>query len=621
MHGAAARLRGDDAVAAARPCPVTVAAVLFALAGALAGCATRAPDARPAPEVASAFRNNVATVAARRHMAAAANPLAAQAGLEILRAGGSAVDAAIAMQMVLGLVEPQSSGIGGGAFLLHWNGDRVQSFDGRETAPAGTTESLFLDAQGHPLPFMEAVVGGRSVGVPGVLRMLELAHRQHGRLAWQRLFGPAIRLAQDGFELSPRLHAVLAAEKALALDENARRYFYLPDGRPKPAGTRLTNPDYAATLKAVAEGGADAFYRGSIAQSIVSAVRGYATNPGTLDARDLAGYVAKERPPVCTDYKRWRVCGMGPPSSGGVAVAQMLGVLARRNIAVVPPVMIGDHLEPQVDAVHLFSEVGRLAYADRAVHLADPDFVAVDVAALLEPSYLAQRARLVTDRSMGHAEAGVPPGTHTSWAEDTSPLRTATSHLSVVDDFGNAVAMTTSIEDAFGSRLMVRGFMLNNELTDFSFLPRAADAKNRARPDGALVANRVQPGKRPRSSMAPTLVFEKESGRLLASIGSPGGSWIINYVTKTLVSLLDWNLDIQSAIALPNFGSRNGPTELETDRFSAQLANGLRQRGHEVRSIAMTSGLQGIVRGSTRDGAGVWMGGADPRREGVALGD
>jgi gamma-glutamyltranspeptidase / glutathione hydrolase len=591
------------------------------LALALAACVARGPELPRPPEPPSGLRSNVASVEARRQMVAAANPIAAQAGLEILRAGGSAVDAAIAVQMVLGLVEPQSSGIGGGAFLLHWDGKRLQSFDGRETAPAGADETLFLDAAGRPLPFMAAVVGGRSVGVPGVLRVLELAHRQHGRLPWARLFDPAVRLAEQGFALSPRLHAVLAAETALASNQAARAYFFAADGNPKPVGTILRNPDYAATLRAIATGGADMFYRGPIGTEIVAAVRGHAGNPGTMTTSDLARYEAKERVPVCSDYKRWRVCGMGPPSSGGIAVAQMLGMLARRNIAVVPPLVEDGHAQPQVDAVHLFSEVGRLAYADRALYVADADFVPVDVSALIDPSYLAARAALISDRSIRHAVAGVPPGMKTTWAADLSPPRTATSHISVVDAFGNATAMTTSIEDAFGARMMVRGFMLNNELTDFSFLPRAPDANGAMHADGALVANRVQPGKRPRSSMAPTLVFEKESGRLLAAIGSPGGSLIINYVMKALVGVFDWGLDIESAIALPNFGSRNGPTELEAGRFNAQFADALRKRGHDVHTIPMTSGLQGIVRVTRADGSVVWAGGADPRREGVALGD
>jgi gamma-glutamyltranspeptidase/glutathione hydrolase len=601
---------------------VAVVARLATLALVLLVTSCAAPQAPPSqPEAPSGFRGGLTSVTATRHMAAAANPLAAEAGRAILRAGGSAVDAAIAMQMVLTLVEPQSSGIGGGAFLLHWDGRRVQSFDGRETAPMAADENLFVTPQGRTMGFADAVVGGRAVGVPGVLRMLELAHRQHGKLPWARLFEPAIELADRGFAISPRLHALLAKERHLAKNDAARAYFYDADGAPKAVGTRLKNPELAATLRAIAQGGADAFYRGPIAADIVAAVRGHATNPGRLAESDLAGYQAKERAPLCTDYKRWRVCGMGPPSSGGIAVAQILGVLAVRDIAATPPVAVDGGVEPQPAAVHLFSEAGRLAFADRNRYVADDDFVAVDVAALTSPSYLAERARLIGDRSMGRAAPGSPAGVKAAWAEDVSPDRIATSHISAVDGDGNAVSMTTSIEDAFGARLMVRGFLLNNQLTDFSFLPHETDGKGGMKPGGALVANRVQPGKRPRSSMAPTLVFDRASGRLVGTLGSPGGSQIINYVAKTLVGVLDWNLDVQQAIALPNFGSRNGPTEVEEGRASARLVEGLKARGHDVRAIPMTSGLQGIVRVRLPDGSDGWAGGADPRREGVALGD
>ncbi|HEX7156504.1 MAG TPA: gamma-glutamyltransferase, partial [Burkholderiaceae bacterium] len=534
----------------------------------------------------------------------------------ILRAGGSAVDAAIAMQMVLGLVEPQSSGIGGGAFLLHWDGRRVQAYDGRETAPAGADENLFIGADRRPLAFYDAAVGGRSVGTPGVLRLLEAVHREHGRLAWADLFEPAIRLAEEGVPVSPRLHSLLAAEPHLKSDAAARRTFYDADGAPKAAGTRLRNPELAATLRAIARGGADAFYRGPIARDIVAAVQGHARNPGRLSVDDLAGYRAPERAPVCTDYKRWRVCGMPPPSSGGVAIAQILGMLRVRNISVVPPLDVDGALEPQPDAVHLLSEVERLAFADRALYLADPDFVPVPVDGLLDPGYLEARAQLITDRSMGRAAAGSPPGATVALSPDLSPLRVSTSHLSVVDAQGDAVAMTTTIEDAFGARVMVDGFLLNNQLTDFSFAPRPLAADGTVEPDGPPVANRVQPGKRPRSSMAPTLVFDRDSGELVATLGSPGGSQIILYVAKTLVALLDWGLDIQQAIGLPNFGSRNGPTELEQERTTSQLVEELKARGHEVVVVPMTSGLQGIVRSGRQ-----WSGGADPRREGVALGD
>ncbi|MFN7888236.1 MAG: gamma-glutamyltransferase family protein, partial [Betaproteobacteria bacterium] len=462
----------------------------------LAGCAS-APELPVQPEPPTGFRAGVTTATATKHMAAAANPPATEAGRAILRQGGSAVDAAIAIQMVLTLIEPQSSGIGGGAFIMHWDGKRVQAFDGRETAPREADENLFI-VDGKPMAFYDAVVGGRSVGTPGALRVLEAAHKQHGKLPWAQLFEPAIKLAEQGFAISPRLAALIEQDKYLARDPTARAYFYNADGTPKKAGTLLRNPELAATLRAIAQQGPDVLYRGTIGVDVVAKVRAQA-NVGRLGTSDLVEYEAKERTAICTDYKRWRVCGMPPPSSGGIAVAQMLGIFANRNIAVVPPAEKNGSLQPQADGVHLFSEAGRLAFADRNLYVADSDFVAVDVAGLIDPTYLAQRAKLIGDRSMGRAPPGVPPGTKLSFAPDRSPDRVATSHVSVVDDYGNAVSMTTTIEDAFGARLMVRGFLLNNQLTDFSFAPSE---------NGKPVANRVQPGKRPRSSMVPTLVFD-----------------------------------------------------------------------------------------------------------------
>lgn len=589
----------------------------IAIAALLTACtapATKAPapptpsaaTLPPAPESASGYREGLRSVRAARHMAAAAHPLAVEAGREMLRAGGSAIDAAVAMQMVLGLVEPQASGIGGGAFLLYWDGQRVHAIDGRETAPAAADERLFLGDDGKPMPFAAAQIGGRSVGTPGTLRALELAHRRFGKLPWAQLFEPAMRLAEQGFELTPRLHVqIAAAAKGLAQDREAAAYFLGPDGAAKPVGTLLRNPAYAATLKAIAYEGPRALYEGPIADEIVVKVRAHA-NAGRLDIADLRGYRAKEREPLCADYRRWRVCGMPPPSSGGVAIAQMLGVLEARPMGELAP--------GSPDAVHLIAEAGRLAFADRAMYLADPDVVPVDAAALIDRGYLAQRGALIGERSMGRATAGTPPGRRQAFAPDRSPLRTATSQVVAVDGAGQAVSMTTTIEAQFGAHLMVRGFLLNNELTDFSFAPNETDANGVTRP----VANRLQPGKRPRSSMAPTLVFERDSRRLVAVLGSPGGSMIIEYVGKTLFGLLDGRLDVQEAVNQPNFGSRNGPTELEKGRTDAALADALRARGHEVAVVEMTSGVQAIVRAS--DGRG-WLGAADPRREGVALGD
>ncbi|MBV4477215.1 gamma-glutamyltransferase [Pseudomonas botevensis] len=587
----------------------------------LAACNAPPSSTLPlAPEAASGYRTDLQTRHASQHMAAAANPLAAEAGREMLRQGGSAIDAAIAMQAVLTLVEPQSSGIGGGAMIVLWDGKQVRTYDGRETAPAGATEKLFLQADGKPMPFPEAQIGGRSVGTPGVLRALELAHKQQGRLPWASLFTPAIKLAEQGFAISPRLHSLLASDPVIRRSPDMARYFLNNDGSVKDVGARLQNPALAAVLKRIANEGADALYKGPIAEEIVAKVQGHA-NPGSLSLSDLQHYRAKERAPLCTDYKRWQVCGMPPPSSGGIAVAQILGILQaleardpRLALAPLKPVKTDKPagLEPAPEAVHLIAEAERLAYADRAQYVADTDFVPVPVKGLVDPGYLASRASLISERSMGSARPGTPPGVQVAYAPDRSPLRISTSQVVAVDDFGGAVSMTTTIEAAFGSHLMVQGFLLNNQMTDFSFIPEE---------NGQKVANRVEPGKRPRSSMAPTLIFDRNSGEFVATVGSPGGSQIIEYVAKSTIGLLDWNLDPQSAISLPNFGSRNGPTELEQGQFTPTLIQALKGKGHTVNEIDMTSGTQAIVRVKDAQGKTTLAGGADPRREGEALGD
>ena len=510
-------------------------------------------------------------VVAKEFMVAAAHPLAVEAGVEVLGRGGSALDAAIAVQMVLGLVEPQSSGIGGGAFLLHWSQKerKLRSYDGRETAPAAAQADRFL-RDGKPMPFMEAVIGGRSVGVPGVLRMLELAHQRHGRLPWEELFSHAIRLAESGFDAPPRLGKALAEERFLR-----HALFFQQDGKPK---SRIVNREYAATLRSIAREGADAFYRGAIAADIVRAVRSHA-KPGDLTEEDLAGYRALEREPVCGPYRGRRVCSMGPPSSGGVAVLQILGILERTAFARAPP--------HSVQAAHLFTEAGRLAFADRARYLGDPGFVAVPVQKLLGNTYLNSRSSLISERSMGEALPG-------------DAEATGTSHMSIVERNGDAVAMTTTVESPFGSRIVVRGFILNNQLTDFDFVPGSANA--------------VGARKRPRSSMAPTVVFEKD-GNLQLVIGSPGGAMIINYVAKAIVARLDWGLELQAAVAAPNLGTRNGPTLLEQETPYAALEQGLAERAHRVILMPLVSGLHGIERVP-----GGWHGSADPRRDGVAMG-
>ncbi len=595
---------------------------LTVIAAALALVACHSPVNEPpaAPELGSGYRTDLSPRHAAQHMAAAANPLAAEAGREMLRQGGSAIDAAIAMQAVLTLVEPQSSGIGGGAFIMLWDGNRVQAYDGRETAPAGATERLFLKPDGQPMAFTAAQIGGRSVGTPGVLRALELAHKKTGHLPWARLFEPAIRLSEHGFAISPRLHSLIAADRFIPQSPEMAAYFLNADGTPKATGTLLKNPALAAVFKRIAEEGPDALYHGPIADEIARKVQGH-RNAGSLSEADLAGYAAKERAPLCTDYKRWKICGMPPPSSGGIAIAQILGTLQalqardpRLAIAPMTPLKSASPagLEPTPEAVHLIAEAGRLAFADRALYVADADFVPVPVAGLVAPDYLARRAALIGERSLGIAQPGQPAGIQVAYAPDRSPLRISTSQVVAVDDQGGAVSMTTTVESAFGSHLMVQGFVLNNQMTDFSFIPEE---------NGQPVANRVQPGKRPRSAMAPTLVFDRHSGELLAALGSPGGSQIIEYVSKSLVAMLDWQLDPQAAISLPNFGSRNGATELETGLFSPALKQALRDKGHALSEIEMTSGIQAIVRTRDAQGKVLLSGGADPRREGEALGD
>jgi gamma-glutamyltranspeptidase/glutathione hydrolase len=537
-------------------------------------------------------------------MVAAANPLAADAGYRILKQGGNAVDAAIAVQLVLGLVEPQSSGLGGGAFLLlhDGKGKKLVAYDGRETAPAAAKPDRFMK-DGEPIPFYDAVIGGKSVGVPGTVRLLETVHRKHGRMKWAELFVPAIALAERGFAVSPRLYALLAAERHLT-QPRARAYFFGADGKPLPVGSVLTNAAYAATLRSIATGGADAFYRGEIARDIVDTANSHRTNPGDLTLADLAGYTVQVREAVCDTYRGYRVCGMPLPSSGGLTVLQMLKILEPYDMRAMGPASFW--------SVHFFSEAGRLAFADREIYEADPAFY-TPPAGLLDKAYLLGRSALIRpEASMRFAAPGNPPervlpANKVALGRDAALEFPSTSHLSIVDKYGNAVAMTTTIEDAFGSRLMTKGgFLLNNELTDFSFAPTD---------HGKLVANRIEGGKRPRSAMSPTIVYDK-LGRVAIVAGSPGGSAIINYVAKTLIGIIDWDLDPQAAVALPNFGSRNGPTELEKDTSIVALEPKLMMLGAPVWVTDHNSGLHVIQR--TKNG---WVGGADPRREGIVRGD
>ncbi|WP_265519523.1 gamma-glutamyltransferase [Nitratireductor luteus] len=559
-----------------------------------------------APEIASGVEARE-VVKAERQMVAAANPLAAEAGLEMLRAGGSAADALVAVQTVLGLVEPQSSGIGGGAFLVWYDAEsgEVTTFDGRETAPMAATPELFLDEKGEPLAFFDAVIGGRSVGTPGVVRLMEKVHKAHGKLDWAQTLQPAIDLAKQGFEVSPRLNALLAEDRGKLNEEAAARaYFYDAEGEPLPVGTLLKNPDYAKTLTTLADEGAEAFYEGAIAEAIVEAVKAHEENPGLLETSDLAAYEAKERPAVCQPYRGYEVCGMGPPSSGALTVGQILGQVSHFDLGASGGALGPD--DPQ--SWRIIGDATRLAFADRGLYMADSDFVDMPKG-LLNEAYLAERAALIRrDTALGEDEAkpGTPP-----WDEAELRLpgieleQPSTSHFVIVDADGNVASMTTSIENAFGSRQMAAGFLLNNQLTDFSFRPTS---------DGQAVANRVEPGKRPRSSMSPTIILK--DGKPAYALGSPGGSNIIPYVAKTVIALIDWEMDIQEAISLPNLTNRFGRYDLEAGTGAETLAEDLSALGFNVNITDLTSGIHGVA--FTPEGL---EGGADPRREGVAVGD
>ena len=606
---------------------VTVVVVAYFLAKAIWA------DTDPPPEFATG-RRTVDEVRTSTTMAVAANPYAARAGHEILKAGGTAVDAAIAMQAVLTLVEPQSSGIGGGAFMLLFDAqDRsLTAYDGRETAPAGVTADLFVHEDGTPFNFVEAVVGGRSVGVPGVMRMLEVAHKKHGRLPWPKLFAPAIQLCEDGFEVSARLHSLLRLDPLFRTQPAARAYLYQADGRALPVGTVLKNPKLARVLRAMAKEGADVLHQGPIAEAIVKAVRtarrpsvtvaainfamiqnmgapygsgwqASVDNAGYLTLEDLGGYQPKLREPVCVDYHQWRVCGFGPPTSGGITTLQIIKMLERFELA---------KLSPRSAAyAHLLAEASKLAFADRARYIGDPDFVDVPVAGLLDPEYLRRRSAMIKpDRASRPAEAGQPAGVKTAFADDVDRSRPSTSHLVVVDGERNVVSMTTSVENVFGSRMMVEGFVLNNQLTDFSFVPTR---------NGRPVANAVAPGKRPRSSMSPLIIMERDTGRPVFAIGSPGGSRIIVYTARAALGMLG-GLTPQQAVELPHVVNRNGATELEDDGWAAgeldRVRTELEAMGHTVKVSPQNSGLHAV--GIASDGL---RGGADPRREGLAAGD
>ena len=551
-------------------------------------------------DIAAAFKAKAARrpVEASDWMVAAANPLAVQAGADVLAAGGTAADALVAVQAMLGLVEPPSSGLGGGAFLVYYDAGsgELTTLDGRETAPLAATPRLFQDENGEPLGFFDAVVGGLSVGTPGTPALMQAAHERWGRMDWAGLLQPAADLAEAGFAVSPRLSALIASDADHLSRFPATAAYFMPGGTPLAVGQTLSNPEYAQTLQAMATGGAEVFYTGEIAADIVSTVRSAEGNPGVLSETDLSIYEVKERAPVCASYRAHDVCGMGPPSSGGLTVGQILGMLEGFDLSAGP----GD-----ADVRRLIGDASRLAFADRGRYMADSDYVPVPVQGLIDPAYLSDRAGALSgDKALQDAAPGTPAFDHALlWADDASLELPSTSHFVIVDAEGSVASVTTTIENGFGSRLMVRGFLLNNELTDFSF---------RSHSEGVPVANRVEPGKRPRSSMAPTIVM-KDNAPVLA-IGSPGGSRIIGYVAESIIAWLDWGMNVQQAVSVPHAVNRFGTYDLEEGSAATALEQELTQMGYEVNIRALTSGLHAISLGETLQG------GADPRREGIALG-
>ncbi|MEZ5872716.1 MAG: gamma-glutamyltransferase [Nitratireductor sp.] len=575
-----------------------VAATLLSLS--LPACAEQATDL-VAPEAATGFAAKP-PVTTKKWMVVAANPHAAKAGDAILAKGGNAIDAMVAVQLVLGLVEPQSSGLGGGAFAVYFDAatNKLTTFDGRETAPMQATPQLFLDGDGKPLKFFDAVIGGRSVGTPGTVALIEAMHKAHGKLPWASLFEPAIQLASDGFAVSPRLNSLISdSAESLFANEATRRYFFSEEGVPIFAGTILKNPEYAATLSAIAKDGAKAFYSGDIARDVVDTVHGAAGNPGLLSLDDLAGYKVVEREPVCVNYRQHDVCGMGPPSSGALSVGQILKMAEAYDLTALGP--------QSAESWRIIGDASRLAFADRGLYMADSDYVKMPKG-LVNGDYLKDRAKLLAGpKALSREQVipGEPPFDHAlNYAPDEAIEFPSTSHFSIADGDGNVLSMTTTIENGFGSRLMVRGFLLNNELTDFSFVPEE---------DGRPVANRVEPGKRPRSSMAPTIVFK--DGKPVMAVGSPGGSRIIGYVAKTIIAHLDWGMDAQQSVSLPHLINRFGTYDVEEGSAAEALAPALTDMGYKVEAKELNSGLHMIV---IQDNS--LEGGADPRREGLAIG-
>lgn len=535
-------------------------------------------------------------------MISAANPLAVEAGANILRSGGNAIDAMVTIQTMLGLVEPQSSGLGGGAFLVYFDAatGKLTTLDGRETAPLNATPTLFQDENGEPLKFYDAVVGGRSVSTPGTPALIKAAHEKWGQLPWKSLLDPAIDIATTGFEVSPRLAALIADDQEkLSRDPEAKGYFFDQDGAPLAAGTVLRNPKYAKTLQDLATNGIVNFYQGQIAQDIVDKVAGASWNPGVLSLADFATYHVKERPAACIEYRDHDVCGMGPPSSGALTVGQILGLVEPYDIAAMGP--------ESAQSWRLIGDASRLAFADRGRYMADIDFVPMPLTGLLDKTYLAERSKLLDrDTALESVEPGMPSFSHAmKLADDEAIELPSTSHFSIVDIYGNAVSMTTTIENGFGSRLMVNGFMLNNELTDFSFKTHS---------DGVPIANALAPGKRPRSSMAPTIVMKDDKPVIVT--GSPGGSRIIGYVAQSVIGMIDWNMSPKDAINMPHLVNRFGTFDLEAGTDAENLAPALEGMGFETSIRDLNSGIHAIM--VTENGL---IGGADSRREGIVVGE
>jgi len=563
--------------------------------GLLGACAA----ATPPPAVAAA--PVAATSDTRPGIVSAADPRAAEAGAEMLRAGGSATDAAIATMLALGVVEPQSSGIGGGGFLVRGAADgSVETLDGRETAPKAAIPGWFLDEAGQPRPFPQAVMSGLSVGVPGNLRLAAKAHAEHGRLDWAQLFAPAIRLARAGFAITPRLHNALTVSRDTGgFDAAGRALFYDKAGDPLPVGTVIRNPELAATLERIAREGPQAFYSGDNAAAIARRVASETPHPAGMTQQDIAAYAAKDRPPVCGTYRTYRICGMGPPSSGATTVFAILKQLEGFDLAALG--------KDSPVAWHLIAESQRLAYADRELYLGDPDFLAVPVKGLIDPTYLAARGRLISpDRTMASAAAGTPPGTDAlALADGDEPAENGTSHFVAIDRWGDAVSYTSTVESAFGSGIMVGGYYLNNELTDFSFTPEKG---------GRPVANRVEGGKRPRSSMAPTVVYDAK-GRLVLAVGAAGGATIPVQVAKVLIAWIDWGLSAQQAIALPVIYSPGDTIFVEQGTALEGMIPALHALGHaSIVAREMPLKANAVERGERG-----WIGAADPRSEGASV--